>query len=116
MLYTRPWEPVRIGVIGAGYWGPKLVRNLVSAPGASVSWVADRVQSRLADIGSSFPHIRTTENYHDLLNDDDVDAIVLATPVTTHARIAREALLAGKTPRKIIVIPGKLVNFVVDGD
>src|SRR5260370_31617201 len=84
------------GVIGAGYWGPKQVRNFSELPGARATMVADLDERRICAIQSQHPGIRTTTNYQDLLNSQDVDAVVIVTPVSTHARLAREALLAGK--------------------
>jgi predicted dehydrogenase len=87
---------VGVAVVGAGYWGPKLVRNLVAAADTRRVWVADLDQCRLDEIKAVFPHISTTRDYGELLANPDVDAIVLATPVATHARLGRETLLAGK--------------------
>jgi predicted dehydrogenase len=96
MFGARLHEPIGVGVIGAGYWGPKLVRNLMTAAGAGMHWVADLEQRRLDEIRATFPHIKTTLDYHQLLASEQIDAVVLATPVSTHARIGSEALLAGK--------------------
>src|SRR5260370_34823240 len=86
---------IGIGVIGAGYWGPKHVRNFSELPGARATMVSDLDERRIRAIQSQHPGIRTTTNYQDLLNSQDVDAVVIVTPVSTHARLAREALLAG---------------------
>lgn len=87
---------IGIGVIGAGYWGPKHVRNFSELPGARATMVSDLDERRIHAIQSQHPGIRTTTNYQDLLNSHDVDAVVIVTPVSTHARLAREALLANK--------------------
>ena len=87
---------IGIGVIGAGYWGPKHIRNFSELPGARATMVSDLDERRILSIQSQHPGIRTTTNYKDLLNSQDVDAVVIATPVSTHARLAREALLANK--------------------
>jgi predicted dehydrogenase len=87
---------IGIGVIGAGYWGPKHVRNFSELPGARATMVSDLDPRRLAGIQSQHPGIRTTTNYHDLLESRDVDAVVIATPVSTHAKLAQEALMANK--------------------
>jgi|RhiMetdeSRZDD1v2_1073273.scaffolds.fasta_scaffold107793_2 predicted dehydrogenase len=86
---------VRIGVVGCGYWGPKLARVFDELPGVVLAMVADLREERLADIRERYPNVITTHNYQDLLG-DDVDAIVVATPVATHYRLAKAALLAGK--------------------
>ena len=85
-----------IGVIGAGYWGPKHVRNFNELPGARTTIVADLDEQRLNTIQQQFPGTRTTTNYRHVLESADVDAVVVATPVSTHGRLAEEALLAGK--------------------
>jgi predicted dehydrogenase len=87
---------IGIGVIGAGYWGPKHVRNFSSLPDARMWGVADTDQQRLAAIRTQYPHLRLTRDYRKLLESSEVDAVVVATPLRTHARIAREALTLGK--------------------
>ncbi len=86
---------LRFGVIGWGYWGPKLVRNLESLTGAEVTMVADLDEKRLAMIKSSEPGIKTTTST-DVLLDSEVDAVVVATPVRSHYALAKAALLRGK--------------------
>jgi len=86
---------IRFGIIGWGYWGPKIARNLDSIPCASVTMVADLDQARLASIAMNQPGIRTTTNVKDVFT-SDVDGVVIAAPVHTHYRLAREALLHGK--------------------
>lgn len=87
--------PLRVGVIGCGYWGPKLVRNLHDMPGVELVSVADLRQDRLDQITELYPAVTPTTNYREIL-DGDVDAVIVATPIRTHFRLAREALLAGK--------------------
>lgn len=88
-------QPVRVGIIGLGYWGPKLARNLHNLPGVSMAMASDLSQERLDDLRKVYPDIALTRDYKDLLS-DSLDAIVIATPVYTHHQLAREALLAGK--------------------
>ena len=87
---------IRVGVIGAGYWGPKHIRNFSELPHAQLAMVADLAEERLATVRSQYPRTHTTTEYQELLESADVDAVVVATPVSTHARFVREALLAGK--------------------
>jgi predicted dehydrogenase len=91
----RP-EIVRVGLAGLGYWGPNLARNLGAIPGAELAWLCDSDHARLAEISARHPGARTTTDFGDLLANDQVDAVVLATPVVTHAELTRRALLAGK--------------------
>ena len=86
---------LRFGVIGWGYWGPKVARNLASLPEATVRMVADMDARRLASIGASQPGIETTTDIQRLVC-SNVDAIAIATPVRTHYQLAREALLHDK--------------------
>jgi predicted dehydrogenase len=86
---------VKVGVVGFGYWGPKLVRNFCEMPDAMLEWVADLDSVRLARVQTHYPTVRTTSDYQYLL-DSDIDAIVVATPIRSHHRLAKAALLAGK--------------------
>jgi predicted dehydrogenase len=87
---------VRLGVIGYGYWGPNLVRNFSASSDARVVAVSDLNPARLAEVAARYPTIKLTTEYHDLLNDPGIDAIVVATPVSTHFHLAMETLQAGK--------------------
>src|SRR5919201_1322914 len=89
-------KPLRVAVIGAGYWGPNLVRNLNEAPGAEPVAVADLSEERLEPIRKRFPAVRTTTDHRTVFSDPTVDAVAIATPVGTHRRLAEEALAAGK--------------------
>lgn len=96
-VLERHKDVLGIGVIGAGYWGPKHVRAFGEARNARVVMVADLNVERLADIRRLHSSVVcTTTDYGDLLRSPSVDAVVVATPVSTHAGIVREALLAGK--------------------
>jgi predicted dehydrogenase len=86
---------LRFGVVGWGYWGPKIARNLNSLSQASVAWVADMDEHRLASLAIQQPWIQTTTRPEDIFH-SDVDAVVIATPVRAHYRLAKEALLNGK--------------------
>ena len=87
---------LRVGVIGAGYWGPNLVRNFSEAPGADVVAVADLDPERLGALHKRFPAIRTTTDHQALLDDGSIDAICVATPISTHRALAEAAFAAGK--------------------
>ncbi len=89
-------EQVNVGVIGSGYWGPKIIRNFHELPETNVAMVADLDEVKLKRIALTFPAVQTTTNMRDLLTNDEIDAIVVATPVSTHYAIAREALLHDK--------------------
>jgi predicted dehydrogenase len=88
--------PVRIGVVGLGYWGPNLARNFDALPGCELVWVCDGSFERLNAFSGRFPHVRATTELDELLTDPELDAVAIATPVPTHARLACRALEAGK--------------------
>ncbi len=88
--------PIRVGVAGLGYWGPNLARNLAAIPGCELRWLADPSEQARARVAQSFPAARLTGDLEDLLGDPDLDAVVLATPVPTHADLATRVAQAGK--------------------
>ena len=85
-----------IGVIGYGYWGPNLVRNFAEVPGSTLIAVSDLRPERLEQAHSRYPMITTGTDYRALLDDKRVDAVVIATPVSTHFELAMQALRANK--------------------
>src|SRR5260370_19325158 len=80
----RNFESVKIGVIGYGYWGPNLVRNFAETEDTEVVWCADKRPDRRALVKKRFPTLNTTDNADAIFDDPSVDAVVIATPVTTH--------------------------------
>src|SRR6266487_5077770 len=88
-------KELRFGVIGWGYWGPKIARNLDSLSHAAVTMVADTDAFRFTNLAVNQPWIQRTTLIEDIFR-SDVDAVVIATPVSTHFQLAREALLYGK--------------------
>src|SRR5438874_12931706 len=86
---------LRFGVIGWGYWGPKIARNLDSLPHSMVAMVADMDAHRLATSAENLSSVRLTTQAEDVFR-SDVDGVVIATPVRTHYMLAKEALLHGK--------------------
>lgn len=87
---------INIGVIGYGYWGPNLVRNFAEIAGAKVASVSDFKPELLAKVQARYPTVNVTTDSRDLLKDPKIDAIVIATPVSTHFDLALAALQAGK--------------------
>ena len=87
---------LNIGVVGCGYWGPNLIRNFSSLPGCSVKLVCDTEANRLAHMKKLYPSVATTTKFEDLVNDKELDAIVVATPVHLHHQLAKNSLLSGK--------------------
>jgi predicted dehydrogenase len=94
---SRPGErPVRIAVIGLGYWGPNLVRNLHELSGADVAWACDLRAEALAPLERRYPALATTTRVDNVLEDPATDAVAIVTPVGTHYELAAAALRAGK--------------------
>ncbi|HUE82037.1 MAG TPA: Gfo/Idh/MocA family oxidoreductase [Pyrinomonadaceae bacterium] len=87
---------IRVGVIGYGYWGPNLVRNFMEAPGTTVTAVCDLRPERLARLPKRYPSIRILNNSAGLFKDPEIDAIAIATPVSSHYELALAALREGK--------------------
>ena len=87
---------LRVAVVGAGYWGPNLIRNFAELPGLPLAAVADMQEDRLQAVRQRYPWVRTYTSLAALLAAPDVDAVAIATPAETHYQLARQALLAGK--------------------
>jgi predicted dehydrogenase len=93
---SSPPDTIRVGVVGLGYWGPNLARNLAAVPGCELTWLCDASEQARAKLERSFSSARMTGELADLLADPELDAIVLATPVPTHAELAIAVAQAGK--------------------
>jgi predicted dehydrogenase len=89
-------KQVAVGVIGCGYWGPLLVRNFRSLPDCRLKTVCDVNTERLKHVSSLYPDIEGITQPQQFLNGCDLDAVVIATPVTNHYSMAKASLLAGK--------------------
>lgn len=87
---------IGVGVIGYGYWGPNLVRNFAEAPGASLIGVSDVRTERLAEARRRYPFAVVSDNYSELLADPAIDAVAIATPVSSHFDLALRAIKANK--------------------
>ncbi|MDQ3742572.1 MAG: Gfo/Idh/MocA family oxidoreductase [Actinomycetota bacterium] len=92
----EPSEPLRVAVVGLGYWGPNLLRVLFELPSVEVTHICDLDSERLASYARRYPSAKATMQYLDVLADDEVDAVLIATPVFTHFDLAARALRAGK--------------------
>ncbi|MCE3259965.1 MAG: oxidoreductase [Bacteroidetes bacterium] len=92
-----------IAIIGFGYWGPNLVRNFNSVDGCKVKYVCDFREERLKVVSRQYPSVTVTSSFDEVLNDDSVEAVVIATPVFTHFELAKKAL--GKNKNVLIEKP-----------
>jgi predicted dehydrogenase len=93
---SDPSPPIRVGVVGLGYWGPNLARNFAAIAGCELTWLCDESIEARDRLSPSFPGARATGELQDLLNDPALDAVILATPVPTHAALAIRVAEAGK--------------------
>ena len=82
----------RVAVIGAGQWGPNLIRNFHDDRASQVSWVVDTDETRLSQVRGRFPEVRTTKDASEALADASLDAVVIATPTVTHYTLVKAAL------------------------
>jgi predicted dehydrogenase len=86
----------KVGVIGCGYWGPNLIRNLRSLPGCELRMMCDINEHRLKHLKGLYPEVEGVMDHKAMLNGADLDAIIVAAPVGLHYQMAKECLLAGK--------------------
>lgn len=103
---------ITVGVIGYGYWGPNIVRNFFSTPDCTVKAVADGRPERLKVLAKIFPTINGVASADDIINDTEIDAVVIATPVFTHFELAKRALLKGKH----VLIEKPMTSTVAEAD
>jgi predicted dehydrogenase len=87
---------ITVGVVGAGGWGKNLARNYFQIPESSLKYICDLDETKLRRLQAQLPGTAATTRFEDLLQDEDVQAIVVATTASTHYRLCREALIAGK--------------------
>ncbi len=87
---------IKTGVIGCGYWGPNLIRNLNAQAECDLAYISDLDENRLSQVGLLYPGTTKTTDYKDILRDPEVHAVVVATPMSTHFKLGMEVLEAGK--------------------
>jgi len=92
----KPAPPTRVAVIGFGYWGVNYVRVFSEMPDAHLAAVCDERPDRIAEAKRRFPDVGMNLDVEGVLNNPEIDAVVVATPATTHYELTRRALLAGK--------------------
>jgi predicted dehydrogenase len=92
----RAPETKRVGVVGLGYWGPNIARNVAGIPGCELRWLCDPREEARARAERAFTSVGVTADLGELLADPALDAVMLATPVPTHAELAAQVLEAGK--------------------
>ena len=106
---VAPVQPLRVGVIGCGYWGPQLIRNFYEMPDAELVGIAEARADRLDYARRHYPGVTLVTDYRQML-ESDVQAVVVATPIQTHYAIAKDALSAGKH----VLVEKPLASSVAD--
>lgn len=110
---------INVGVIGYGYWGPNLVRNFVEVPGSRVIAVSDLLRERLAQARTRYPTVKTMTDYRELIGNSAIDAIVIATPVSTHFALAMQAIKAGKhvlVEKPLAATSGQTMQLIAEAE
>jgi predicted dehydrogenase len=89
-------KPIKVGVVGCGYWGPNLIRNFRSLPDCQLKVMCDLNPERLEHLGALYPEVEGTSDFKHVLNGIGLDAVVIATAVKSHHALAKASLMAGK--------------------
>ena len=109
---------IKIGVVGYGYWGPNLVRNLASHPKCSSVTVCETDERKRNLVLNRFQagNVNATADFQDILNDEEISGVVIATPISTHFELAKKALENGKHvfAEKPLAHEGALAHELVD--
>ena len=103
---------IKIGIIGYGYWGPNLVRNFASTPGCKVDMISDQRAERLSVVSKMYPGVRVSKDPMDIINDTDIDAVIIATPVFTHFQLAKLSI----ENKKHVLIEKPMTSTVEESD
>ncbi|MGH7968910.1 MAG: Gfo/Idh/MocA family protein [Limisphaerales bacterium] len=89
-------KQIQVGVVGCGYWGPNLIRNFRQLGDCHLKSLCDTSETRLAHMRRLYPEVAMVRDFSDILNDPELDALAIATPVRFHFDMAKAALAAGK--------------------
>lgn len=103
---------MKVGIIGYGYWGPNLLRNMTQLDDIQVAWCAELRPERRASVKKQYPAINVTERACDIFDDPSVNAVVIATPVSTHFSLAKQALEKGKH----VLVEKPMTHTVAEGE
>ena len=109
-------RPVTVGVVGLGYWGPNIARSFASLPDAKVTWLCDASADARGRAKGRYPGARLTGSFDQLLEDDELDAVVIATPPSTHGSLALAALKRNKHVfvEKPLTLDGQEADRIVE--
>src|SRR4051812_36399081 len=89
-------KPIKVGVVGCGYWGPNLIRNFRSLQDCSLKMMCDVNEERLAHLKTLYPEVKVETDFNSMVANAGLDAIVIATTLKSHYAMAKASLLAGK--------------------
>lgn len=89
-------KTIKVGAVGCGYWGPNLIRNLMQSQGCELKLLCDISEERLGHMRRMYPEVATTNRFEEVLNDAEIGAVVIATPVRFHHEMAKACLTVGK--------------------
>jgi predicted dehydrogenase len=101
-----------VAVVGAGYWGPNLIRNFTACPATDVRWLCDLNEARARKVAAPYPATRVSASLDEVLADDNVEAVAIATPVGAHADLAARCLEAGRH----VLVEKPLARTVAEGE
>jgi len=104
--------PIGLAIVGAGYWGPNLVRTALATPAFRLDWLCDLEVERARAVLGPYTTVRPTDSYDEILSDPDVGAVAIATPAATHFDLVRSALEAGKH----VLVEKPLTPSVAEGE
>lgn len=103
---------IGMAVVGAGYWGPNLVRNVMATPSTHLRWLCDLDEERARRVLGPYSTVATTDSFDTILSDPNVQAVAIATPAATHFPLAMAALDAGKH----VLVEKPLTSGLADGE
>ena len=89
-------KKLNIGLIGLGYWGPKLLNALIQNPSINVKYICDLKKEKVETYLNIYPNLKKAENLDEIINDKEIDAIAIATPTSSHYELAKRSLEGGK--------------------
>ena len=96
IVYREGYVMIGVGLVGFGYWGPNLARNFSIQPDCRLLAICETDESNAARAARLYPYARVTPYYREILDNQDIQAVLIATPVSTHFDLVKDALLSGK--------------------
>ena len=123
-MVSKKSKKVKVGIIGLGYWGPNLLRNFITIPNAEVVYGCDINSNNFKKLIWLYPSVKFIMDYQEIIKDESIDLVVIATPLSTHYKLARGTLIAkkhvllekpmtktGKEAKELIKLAKKIKEF-----